>query len=87
MQGKINDLGKEDGIIALSDEMTPDNFATLHMCSTTYNEIDIDYLTLLEDLFVKNLNRAEGSSIVAMVSSHSDWARDFLKLNNMSKYQ
>lgn len=64
----------EPDIETLSSKITPLIASQFMIGAVSWHDFDIDYLYTLERVFLKNLEQADGPTLVSMIAGHSDWA-------------
>jgi len=80
-------LNTTDASTSLTN-MKPVHLTQFLVTFTHFENFDSEILTLIESVFVENIEQAEGLETAKMLIHHSKWARDTLKLDfeGVSKY-
>ena len=66
-------------LIAVAQEIKPAELAQFFAAYTHFKDFDAELLTVLEQIYINNIEEAKGEESAAMLLHHAEWARDVLK--------
>lgn len=66
-------------LLTVAQEIKPAELAQFFAAYTHFKDFDSELLTVLEQIYLNNIEEAKGEESAAMLLHHAEWARDVLK--------